>query len=77
MRFTEQGKRHEYPRQPEKCPACDERKIAEILYGMPAYSAELQADLDAGRIVLGGCCIGNDDPAWQCTACGAEIHRRG
>lgn len=31
--------------------------------------------MDEGRVVLGGCCITGDDPAWRCVVCGASIHR--
>jgi hypothetical protein len=46
-----------------------------ILYGLPAMGPELARDLEAGKIVLGGCCTSDDDPCWQCADCGAEIRR--
>lgn len=68
--------RHESSRKPRKCPSCGSGRIATILYGLPAFSPELEADLDAGRIVLGGCCVTDDDPAWQCLDCQATIYRQ-
>ena len=62
-------------RKPKKCPKCGCAKIASIQYGMPAFSPELRMDLDEGKIVLGGCCVSNDDPAWQCVECGMQIYR--
>lgn len=58
-----------------RCPKCGSEKVAEILWGMPAYSEELQYDLDEGRVVLGGCFVGEDgeDPFWHCTSCGHEF----
>lgn len=60
---------------PRKCPACDSSRIAEILYGYPAFSAKLEKDLNAGRIILGGCCVSDDDPAWQCVDCQMVIYK--
>ena len=60
---------------PRKCPKCGSLIVARILYGYPAYSEELQTDMKAGRIVLGGCCITLDDPAWKCKDCETEIYR--
>lgn len=53
----------------QRCPACGSAEVASILYGLPMYDEELRADLDAGRVVLGGCCVGGDDPVWLCRAC--------
>ncbi len=66
-----------------KCPRCGSRNTARILYGMPAYSSELQEKLDSGKVFLGGCGIsavrdGNGgmiptDPARYCNACHKEF----
>ncbi len=69
------NKRHESRSQPSKCPECGSLRIARILYGFPAYSAELEADLKAGRVAIGGCCITGDDPAWKCMECETEIYK--
>lgn len=37
------------------CPRCGSRNIAKILRGMPAFTTELQRELDEGKVVLGGC----------------------
>lgn len=68
--------RYEYSRKPRRCPVCKAATIATILFGLPGGSAKLFADLDAGKIVLGGCCVTDDDPVWQCTACHTEIYRK-
>ncbi|MDY6986948.1 MAG: hypothetical protein SWQ30_02730 [Thermodesulfobacteriota bacterium] len=47
--------------------------VADILYGEPAYSS-IERGVEAGRIVLGGCVITDNDPAWQCVDCGAQIY---
>lgn len=51
-------------------------RIARILYGYPAWSAELEADMKAGRIAIGGCELTGDDPAWKCTECETEIFKK-
>ena len=53
---------------PEKCPKCG-HKVAEVLYGMPAFSDELQQALDNGDIILGGCCISENSHDFECTHC--------
>ena len=46
------------------CPKCNEKgKVKEILYGMPSE------DYNEDKYVLGGCCITDNDPEIQCTAC--------
>ncbi len=64
--------RYEFKRKPKTCPKCGASTIAEILYGYPLFS-EIQDDLDAGKIVLGGCCISPYSPKWQCTTCNTEL----
>ena len=56
-------------RRPKKCPECGSKRVAEILYGMPAFSDKLERDLEVGRIDLGGCCVTDNDPEWQCVEC--------
>jgi hypothetical protein len=58
-----------------KCNKCGSEDIAEILWGMPQFDKELQKLIDAGKIVLGGCCIRGDglDAVWRCNSCGTDI----
>ena len=68
-----------------KCPYCGSKNTARILYGMPAFSEELQAKLDSGKLHLGGCCISgvpdenggmiNLDPGRYCNDCHKEFAR--
>jgi hypothetical protein len=51
------------------CPRCGSKKVAKILYGMPAMGPELEEQLSKGEIVLGGCCITGCDPAYHCNKC--------
>jgi hypothetical protein len=66
--------KHESQRRPRKCPECGSQRIATILYGFPDFEA-IKDDLESGRIILGGCCISDTDPAWQCLACETVVFR--
>lgn len=69
--------RYEFPDKPGKCPVCGSERIADILYGNPAYSEELKAVIDAGRIVLRANIMTDDDPKWQCADCKTEMYLSG
>ena len=43
--------------------------IARYQYCMPVMDPEMERDLDNGKVVLGGCCVTDDDPEWQCNEC--------
>ena len=59
-------------RKPLKCPNCGEKKVAAILYGLPSPGMFTQGS--SGKIVLGGCCVTDCDPSWECTNCGTQIY---
>lgn len=61
-RVTVVGVRH-------ACPRCGSRDVARILWGLPAYSAEMKRELDAGELTLGGCVISESNPLFACNAC--------
>jgi hypothetical protein len=58
---------------PQSCPACGSPRIARILYGLPAFSKDLEDALSEGIVALGGCVLSGDDPEWQCLGCGQKI----
>ncbi len=60
-----------FKRKPGKCPLCNSRRIARILYGMPIFNEEQERQLAAGKIVLGGCEMNHWNPKWQCVDCNA------
>ncbi len=60
---------------PKKCPHCGSKKVAKILYGLPAFSKELEKELKEGKTVLGGCVVTDCDPTWQCTDCKTRIYQ--
>ena len=59
---------------PKKCPVCGSVKIAAYLWGEPAYSEEFEADLKGKKIILGGCCISDDDPFCACVKCNTDFY---
>jgi hypothetical protein len=59
------------------CPRCASSDVAWILPGYPIHSPELEADLGAGRVVLGGCVVWDDQSDHRCNACGAEFRADG
>jgi len=69
--------RYENIRKPRKCPKCGSTRIATILYGFPVHSIKLMDDIDSGKVALGGCCISDDDPVWECVDCETTIYKKG
>lgn len=60
-------------RKPRKCSKCGSMKIVGILHGYPTDNAFKEAE--QGKIALGGCCITDDDPVWQCADCGVKVYK--
>ncbi len=58
---------------PTRCPRCGSSSLARVLYGEPAPSAALEADIGAGRVVLGGCIVTGDEPNRRCRHCRTEF----
>jgi len=56
----------------KECPKCGKKKIAQFLFGMPAYSKLLQRDMNEGVVILGGCEVSPDAPEYKCQDCGHE-----
>ena len=61
-------------RKPIKCPNCGFRPVANYQYGFPYFNDELERDLENKKIVLGGCCISEDNPLWHCTNCKTDFY---
>ena len=52
-----------------KCPKCDSSSVAEILWGYYTDVNSLEDALEKKEIVLGGCCVTDNDPKWECNEC--------
>ena len=60
-------------RRPRRCPRCG-GEICDILYGEPVSTWEEDHMKATGhRAVLGGCCIHEGIPDYQCTDCGLQF----
>ena len=56
---------------PEACPSCGGKYVARIEFGLPDLEA-LARQLDAGKVILGGCDVSIDSPQWHCSNCSHE-----
>ena len=63
-------------RKPRTCPSCNGKNVAVILWGYPLETAELTKALHENKIILGGCCISDNDPTWECADCYVKIWRQ-
>ena len=61
---------------PVACPDCGSENVARYLYGEPAGSARFDGEMAAGRTLLGGCVIGDEQPDFRCNACGRQFADR-
>jgi hypothetical protein len=53
----------------DDCPRCHSKQVARLVYGLVHPTPKIQAELDAGRIRLGGCCISEESRKWCCLSC--------
>ena len=40
---------------------------------MPHMDSKLEELMGEGRVIIGGCCLGGDDPTWECSKCHQQI----
>ena len=52
-----------------ECPKCGCGKVAKIIYGLVYIDEDLKKELDAGKTRLGGCCVSDESPQWECNSC--------
>jgi len=57
------------------CPECNSSSVAIILWGYLDPN-KIKEQLDKKEIVLGGCCITEHDPKWECNECNHQWGRR-
>lgn len=50
-------------------PQCKSKNIAEIAYGDVIFNEKGKKDYEQKKIVLGGCCVTENDPNWMCNVC--------
>ena len=62
-------------RRPKKCPKCG-NEVCDILYGEPIPTWEEDYLKQTGhRAVLGGCCIYDGMPEYECSQCGLQMRK--
>ena len=59
-----------------KCPECSSSSIAKILWGYYEDVDSLDDALEKKEIVLGGCCVTDNDPKYECNDCGNQWGER-
>lgn len=74
--MSDQPERYERHRKPKSCPRCGHQPVAEIVYGEPCSYDLIRSAIDREEIVLFGCHIPDDAPAWFCYGCDAVVHQR-
>ena len=56
----------------EICPECKSDKITFLLWGLPAFSDELEKRIDKGEVELRGCCVDPHSKQFRCNNCNFE-----
>jgi len=59
-------------RKPRRCRSCGSLNVATIHYGYPKLSEKLIEDIEAQKVILGGCVNDDDSAAWRCSDCGLD-----
>lgn len=62
-------------RKPRKCPHCG-GAVYRILYGKTVCDAEEYFKRHGEHVILGGCCLTDNDPDWECTDCGHKFRKK-
>ena len=58
------------------CPNCGKSWIAKIFWGYPADTESMEKSLERKEIILGGCCVTDHDPKWECNSCNHQWGNR-
>lgn len=59
---------------PSHCPYCGSPRVIPIMYGLPL--PDLVAAEERGELILAGCVVDVDSPAFHCRACGRDLPER-
>ena len=59
-----------------KCPECSSSSVAKILWGYYEDVNSLDDALEKKEIVLGGCCVTDNDPKYKCNDCNHQWGER-
>lgn len=61
----------------KECPSCGSKNVVPILYGYPGDMDYVIKLVEEKKLVLGGCCVSDNDPAFECLDCGRMSGKRG
>ena len=59
-------------KKPKNCPNCKSERVVVIQYGLPMDMAQVERDIKAEKIILGGCGISESLPDFSCLDCAHE-----
>jgi len=59
-----------------KCLFCGGKKVVPIFYGYLADMDYVMKLVEAKKVVLGGCYVSDNDPAFECLDCGQRSGNR-
>lgn len=60
-----------------RCPKCNSRNSAFVLWGRTMWRDDLREKLDHKELELGGCFVSKDSCIWHCNDCGHYYHKLG
>ena len=60
----------------KECLCCGGEKIVPIFWGYPGDVDHVLKLVEKERLVLGGCCVSDNDPAFGCLDCGLWFGNR-
>ncbi len=61
----------------KECIRCGGKNVVPILYGYPGDMDYVLKLVEEKKLVLGGCCVSDNDPAFECLDCGRMSGKRG
>jgi len=61
----------------KECIHCGSKNVVPIFYGYPGNMDYVLKLVEEKKLVLGGCCISDNDPAFECLDCGLMSGKRG
>jgi len=61
----------------KECKYCSSKNVVTIFWGYPADMDYVMKLVDEKKLVLGGCCVSDNDPALECIDCGQRSGNRG
>lgn len=57
----------------EICPRCGSNNTSYYLRGLPIFDEELERQLSNDEVIIGGCCVTDNDPDHHCNKCNNDF----